>query len=114
LGLSFTIAAGPPQRSHSRVRVLRDSHILLSQIRAPRTWKTRSLYLYPPRTGRLGYNLRHWVLFSSPPRTLSTTEEVVRVRFRVRITSRLAIYRQSVRLGVKHLETHDHRSFFFF
>jgi hypothetical protein len=31
-GLSFTIAVGPRQRSHSRVRGTRD-HILLSQIR---------------------------------------------------------------------------------
>jgi hypothetical protein len=27
--------------------------------------------------------------------------------FRVRVTSRLAVYRQSVRLGAKPLETHD-------
>jgi hypothetical protein len=34
MGLSFTIAAGPRQRSHSQVRVPWNSdHILLSQIR---------------------------------------------------------------------------------
>jgi hypothetical protein len=34
MGLSFTIAAGPRQRSHSQVRVPRDSWLhLLSQIR---------------------------------------------------------------------------------
>jgi hypothetical protein len=34
LGLSFTIAAGPRRRSHSQIRVRRDTyHILLSEIR---------------------------------------------------------------------------------
>jgi hypothetical protein len=27
----------------------------------PPTWRTRSLYLYPPRTGWPGYTSRHWV-----------------------------------------------------
>jgi hypothetical protein len=30
---------------------------------------------------------------------------------KVKVTLRLVIYRQSVRLGVKHLETHDQRFF---
>jgi hypothetical protein len=33
MGLSFTIAAGPRQRSHCLVRIPRDSRLLLSQIR---------------------------------------------------------------------------------
>jgi hypothetical protein len=33
MGLSFKITDGPRQRSHSQVRVPRDHHILLSQIR---------------------------------------------------------------------------------
>jgi hypothetical protein len=36
MGLSFTIAAGPRQRSHSRVQVLRDSsHSTVSDRRLP-------------------------------------------------------------------------------
>jgi hypothetical protein len=33
------------------------------------------------------------------------------VKDKVRVTSRRAVFRQSVRLGVKLLETHDQRSF---
>jgi hypothetical protein len=36
----------------------------------------------------------------------------VRVRIRVRVTLRLAGYRQSVRLGDKHLETNDQQFYF--
>jgi hypothetical protein len=43
IGLSFTIAAGPRQRSHSRVRCLRFEILP--------TWRARSRYLYPPGTG---------------------------------------------------------------
>jgi hypothetical protein len=32
---------------------------------------------------------------------------------KVKVTLRLAVYRQSVRLGVNYLETHDQRSFIF-
>jgi hypothetical protein len=35
------------------------------------------------------------------------------VEVKAKVTLRLAVYRQSVRLGVKPLETHDQRSFFF-
>jgi hypothetical protein len=66
MGLSFIIAAGPRQRSHSRVRVLRDSwpYFNVSFDTSP-TWKTRSPYLYPPGRGWHGYTPRHWVPFSS-------------------------------------------------
>jgi hypothetical protein len=52
MGLSFTIIAGPRQRSHSQIRVPRDSDIFYSlRFETPPTWKARSLYLYPPGTG---------------------------------------------------------------
>jgi hypothetical protein len=59
MGLSFTIAASPRQRSHSQVRVLWDSL-------PPFTVSNSSLsrpYLYPPRRGWPGYAPRHWVHF---------------------------------------------------
>jgi hypothetical protein len=53
MGLSFTIAAGPRQRSHSHVRVPRDSwpHFTVSNSRLPPTWRARSPYLYPQEQG---------------------------------------------------------------
>jgi hypothetical protein len=38
-------------------------------------WRARSPYLYLPGTGWVGYNPRHWVLFTSPPTTHRTTVE---------------------------------------
>jgi hypothetical protein len=38
--------------------------------------------------------------------------EELKVKVNVRVTLRLGVYRQSVRLGVKPLETHDQRFFF--
>jgi hypothetical protein len=35
-----------------------------------------------------------------------------KVKAKVKVTLQLAVYRQSVRLGVKPLETHDQNSFF--
>jgi hypothetical protein len=80
------------------------------------TWRTRSPYLYPPRTGW------HWVPFSSPRRTRKATVEVLEPastrgetlnRARSIVTLRLAAYHQSVLLGTKPLEVHDQRSFYF-
>jgi hypothetical protein len=78
MGLSFTIAAGPRQRSHSQVRVPRDSrpHFTVSDSRLPSTWRARSSYLYSPGTGWPSYTPRHCVLFSSPPTTRRATVEV--------------------------------------
>jgi hypothetical protein len=81
-GLSFTIAAGPRQRSHFRV------YILLSQIRD-----------FPFRRLLCLAGLR-WRYSIPPPHGIS-----------VKFTLRLAVYRQSVRLGVKLLETHDQTFF---
>jgi hypothetical protein len=51
-------------------------HILLSQIRDSPTWRSRSLYLYPPGTGWPGDTLTHWVPFSSLSTTRRATVEV--------------------------------------
>jgi hypothetical protein len=51
---------------------------------------------------------RAQVLSSQPPvQNSQLTTKCVRVRIRVRVTLRLAVYRQSVRLGNKPLETHN-------
>jgi hypothetical protein len=42
----------------------------------PTTWSARSLYLHPLRTLWPSYTSSHWVSFSSPPRTPSSTVEV--------------------------------------
>jgi hypothetical protein len=77
MGLSFTIAAGPRQRSHSQIRVSRNSwsHFTASGWILPNL-EARSPYLYPPGTGWPGYNLRHWVPISSLPTTRRATVEV--------------------------------------
>jgi hypothetical protein len=75
--VSFTVADGPRQRSHSRVWVPRGSwpYFLLSQETAP-TWRGRSPYLYPAETWWPSYTPRHWVPFSSSPTTRRATVEV--------------------------------------
>jgi hypothetical protein len=109
-GLSFTIAAGPHQRSHSRVRVRgTHDHILLSRIRdSPKlddqVLRNRVAQLYPG---------------SEPLFVVSYDSQgyggCIRIRlhtgFKVKAkdTLRPAIYGQSVRLGIKPLETHDQR-----
>jgi hypothetical protein len=116
-GLSFTIAAGPRQRSHSQVRVPRDSwpYFTVSNSSLPPTWTVRSLYLYHPGTGYPSYTPRHWIPLSSPPVTSRATVEVfehastragLSSKVVVRVTLRLAVYRQSHCLGVK-LLAHD-------
>jgi hypothetical protein len=79
-GLSFTIAAGSSQRSHSLVRVPWDSrpYFTVSDLKVP---------------------------FSSPPTTRRATVAVLKVR----VTLRLPGNRQSVRLGARSLEAHDQR-----
>jgi hypothetical protein len=60
-------------------------------------------------TGRSIYN-EQWLCWLSFSFTHSLTELVSNQR--VRVTLRLAVYRQLVRLGAKLLEIHDHRNFF--
>jgi hypothetical protein len=68
MGLTFTIAAGPRQRSYSVVLVSRDlgEYFALSVSRLPATWRAKFRFLYPPGTGCRSYTPRHWVPFSSP------------------------------------------------
>jgi hypothetical protein len=74
MGLSFTVAAGPRQRSHSRVQVLWTyDHVLLSQILDFPTWRTRSPYFYPSWTGWPSSISRHWFLFLLSPMTHRAT-----------------------------------------
>jgi hypothetical protein len=74
-GLSFTIASGPRQLSHSQVWVLWESwpYFTVSDSRLPPTWRARSQYLYPPGTVCPSYIPRHWVPFLSPPMTCRAT-----------------------------------------
>jgi hypothetical protein len=118
MGLSFTIAAGPRQRSLSRVRVPRDSWLYFT---LSDWWLTQpgahGPRIYITQEQGPGYTPKLWVPFSSPPTTRRATVDLfehassLQVEVKVEVTLRLAIYHQSVRLGVKPLETHDHRFF---
>jgi hypothetical protein len=68
MGLSFTIVDAPRQRSHSQVRVQRDSrpHFSVSDSRLPQPGGPGPCIYIPPETGWLSYTPRHWVPFSSP------------------------------------------------
>jgi hypothetical protein len=81
----------------SESRGTRD-HILLPQFQD----SPNPVFLFP-RTEWPSYIPRHWVKFRP------ATSPIVRVRVRVRVTLWLAVYPQSVRLGVRPLETHDQR-----
>jgi hypothetical protein len=76
--MSFTIAAGPRQRSHFRVRVPRDSlqYFTISDSRLPQPGGPGPPYLYPPRTGWPSYAPRHWVPFPSLRKIRRATVEV--------------------------------------
>jgi hypothetical protein len=65
--------------------------------------------------------LNYSAISSQPPLESSTelptlncllTTELLKVKVKVKVTLRLVVYRQSVRLGVKSLETHDQTFFF--
>jgi hypothetical protein len=68
-GLSFTVAAGPRQSSHSLVRVL-------SQTRDSANLEGQTTVFVSPRTWWPGYTSRHWVPFSSPSTARRATVEV--------------------------------------
>jgi hypothetical protein len=72
MALSFTIAAGPRQLSHSQVRL---PPFYCVRFDTPPTWRARSPYLYPPGTGWPGYTPRHWVPSSSRHTTRGDTVE---------------------------------------
>jgi hypothetical protein len=117
-GLSFTVVAGPRQCSHSQDEFRgTDDHILQFEIRDPQPGgPSPRIYIpqeqggpvMPPGTGFLFCRLlRHaglWWSYSYPPSLGDTC-------WLVRVTLRLADYRQSVRLGAKPLGTHDHYFF---
>jgi hypothetical protein len=72
-GLSFTISAGPRERSHSRVRIPLFYYI---RFETPPTWRARSLYLHPPGAGWPSYTpgtefpfrrLLRWRYWNQPP-----------------------------------------------
>jgi hypothetical protein len=71
-GLSFRVATGPRQRSHSRPRVLWDSTRFVTP---PNLEGQVSIFTSPPR--RLaGLYPRQWVPFSTPPTTRRATVEI--------------------------------------
>jgi hypothetical protein len=76
MGLSFTVASGLHQHSHSRVWVLWDAwlYFTVSDLRPP-TWRVRSAYLYPPGTGWPSYTPSLWVPFLLPPMTCRSMVE---------------------------------------
>jgi hypothetical protein len=76
MGLSFTIAAGPRQRSQSQVQVPRTHIFYCLKFETPPTWRATSPYIYLPGTGWSGYTPRHWVPSSSPPPIRGATVEV--------------------------------------
>jgi hypothetical protein len=124
--LSFTVAASPRQRSHSQVRVPRASwpHFIVLDSSFPLTGRVKSPFicsrnrvsqLYPPGTGfpfhcLLRFTGLHWK-YSTPPPHGRLTCFFVEVKVKFKVTLRLAVYRQWVRLGVKPLEVHDQRFF---
>jgi hypothetical protein len=129
-GLSFTIAADPCQLRHSRVITPRDSwpYFTVSDSRLPQPegpgpciyisqkqggpvipQALGSLFVVPYDSQGYGGGIRTrehtWSSIRTPAPNLSSLSE------RVRVTLRLAVYRQSVRLGVKPLETHGQNFF---
>jgi hypothetical protein len=53
------------------------------------------------------WTLNFWILLRLTHDVFSFTNDSIRVRFRVRVNLRLAVYRRSFNLGDKPLETHD-------
>jgi hypothetical protein len=75
MSLSFTIAAGPRQCSHSQVPSPTGLMTIIFCLRfdTPRTWRARFLYLYPPGRGWPDFIPRHWIPFSLPRATRKAT-----------------------------------------
>jgi hypothetical protein len=74
--------------NNSRVRVPRDSrpHFIF-RFETHSTWRTRSLYLYPPEAGWPSYKRGHCAPFSSPRKTICVTLEVVKLLLALVITA---------------------------
>jgi hypothetical protein len=72
--------------------------------------RNRVAQIYPQALGSIfvaSYNSQSMVEVFEPASTRSRIAQV-----KVKVTLKLAVYRQSVRLGAKPLETHDQRLFF--
>jgi hypothetical protein len=82
-GLSFIIAAGPRQRSHSRVRVPRDSwpHFTVSHSRLPQSGGPVPRIYIPQEEGGPVIPPRHCAPYSSPPTIRRATLEVFEPTF---------------------------------
>jgi hypothetical protein len=98
--------------------VILESDTLLSQIRNTLTCRARSPYVYPQEQGGLViapgtgfFFLRLLLLAGLLWRYSNSLPRGACLLKKVKVTFRLAVYRQSVRLGVKPLETHDQRFF---
>jgi hypothetical protein len=120
MGLSFTVSAGPRHRSHSRVGAPRDSWryftVPHSELPQPGGPCPRIYFpheqggpVIPPGTGFLFCHLLwlvelRWCYSNPPPHGVLNQPS--------QVTLRLAVYRQSVRLGVRPFESHDQRFFF--
>jgi hypothetical protein len=78
MGLSYTIAARPRQRSHSQVWVLPDlwPHFMVSDSRLPQPGGPGSRIYIAQKQGWPGYTPRHWIPFSSLPTIRRATVEV--------------------------------------
>jgi hypothetical protein len=78
MGLSFTNAAGPCQRSHSQVRVLRDSwpHFIVSDSRPPQPEGPGPRIYIPPEQGSSVIPPDPGLPFLLPPTTCRATMEV--------------------------------------
>jgi hypothetical protein len=64
MGLSFTIAAGPRQRSHSQFRVTRDSsHFIVTGAKLPQPGGPGPRSYIPQEQGGPVTTPRHWVPF---------------------------------------------------
>jgi hypothetical protein len=72
----------------------------------------RPTYLIIPNLEYYGMYSRFSVSFCRFMMAPSHLERKYKIGVRVRVTLRLAVYRQSVRLGDKPLETHGHYFFF--
>jgi hypothetical protein len=97
---------------HNMLPQIRDSSKLEGQVAVFISPRYMVAQLYP----------KHWVPFSSPPKTRRATVEVfqsastwvlssVQNQVKVEVTLGLAVYRQSFRFGDKTLETHNQRFF---
>jgi hypothetical protein len=106
-------------RDHILLFLIRDSADLEGQVPVFISPKNRVAQLYPQALGShfvASYDPQGYGGLFDPASTGESSSQAnvrVRVRVRVRVTLRLAVYRQAVRLGVKPLQTHDQRSFFF-